>query len=92
VREQPTEAQLTGFDLLTRSGPDLSAEERGQVKLVARTLLEKVQEAVALQWRQKVQATAQVQLAIEDALDEGLPADHSGVHLPRHWPFTPRSE
>ncbi len=73
VREQLTEEELTVFDLLTRPGPDLSADERDEVKKVARHLLERVRAALVLNWRQKAQARAQVRLAIEDALDEGLP-------------------
>jgi len=73
VREQLTEEELTVFDPLTRPGPDLSREERDDVKKVARHLLERVRAALVLNWRQKAQARAQVRLAIEDALDEGLP-------------------
>jgi type I restriction enzyme R subunit len=73
VREQLTEEELTVFDLLTRPGPDLSTEERHEVKKVARRLLERVRAALVLNWRQKAQARAQVRLAIEDTLDEGLP-------------------
>jgi type I restriction enzyme R subunit len=73
VREQLTEEELTVFDLLTRPGPDLSPEERDEVKKVARHLLERVRAALVLNWRQKAQARAQVRLAIEDTLDEGLP-------------------
>ncbi len=42
MREQLTEEELTVFDLLTRPGPDLTSEERDEVKKVARQLLEKV--------------------------------------------------
>jgi type I restriction enzyme R subunit len=73
VREQLTEEELTVFDLLTRPGPDLSPEERDEVKKVARHLLERVRSALVLNWRQKAQARARVRLAIEDTLDEGLP-------------------
>lgn len=61
------------FDLLTRPGPDLTTEEREEVKKVARQLLEKVKAAVVLDWRKKAQARARVRLTIEDRLDEGLP-------------------
>ena len=61
------------FDLLTRPGPELTPEERDEVKKVARQLLERVRAALVLDWRQKSQARAQVRLAIEDTLDEGLP-------------------
>ena len=73
VREQLTEAELTVFDLLTRPGPDLSDEEREEVKKVARQLLQRLKEALVIDWRQKAQARAQVRLAIEDELDDGLP-------------------
>jgi type I restriction enzyme, R subunit len=44
------------------------------VKKVARHLLERVRDALVLDWRQKSEARAKVQMAIEDTLDEGLPA------------------
>ncbi len=77
VREQLSEAELTVFDLLTRPGPNLSDEEREEVKKVARLLLERVKQALVINWRQKAQARAQVRLAIEDELDEGLPRSYS---------------
>jgi type I restriction enzyme R subunit len=73
VREQLTEEELTVFDLLTRPGPDLAPAERDEVKKVARQLLQRVRRALVLNWRQKAQARAQVKMAIEDTLDEGLP-------------------
>jgi type I restriction enzyme R subunit len=77
VREQLTEAELTVFDLLTRPGPNLSDEEREEVKKVARLLLKRVKQALVIDWRQKAQARAQVRLAIEDELDDGLPRAYS---------------
>ena len=77
VREQLTEDELTVFDILTRPGPDLTAQEREEVKKVARQLLYRVKSALVLNWRQKAQARAQVRLAIEDVLDEGLPRSYS---------------
>jgi type I restriction enzyme R subunit len=73
VREQLSEEELTVFDLLTRPGPELTPEEREEVKKVARHILERVRQALVLNWRQKAQARARVKLVIEDALDEGLP-------------------
>jgi type I restriction enzyme R subunit len=73
VREQLSEEELTVFDLLTRPGPALSPEEREEVKKVARHLLERVRQALVLNWRQKAQARARVKVVIEDTLDEGLP-------------------
>ena len=43
------------------------------MKKVARYLLSRVRRALAVGWRQKAQARAEVRLAIEDVLDEGLP-------------------
>jgi type I restriction enzyme R subunit len=77
VREHLSEEELTVFDILTRPGPDLSPEEREQVKKVARILLNKVHSAITLDWRQRAQARAQVKIAIEDTLDEGLPQPYS---------------
>jgi type I restriction enzyme R subunit len=70
LREHLTENELTIFDILTRPGPKLSGEELGEVKKVAHHLLERVK---ALDWRKRASARAQVRMAIEDALDEGLP-------------------
>ncbi|HMJ65777.1 MAG TPA: hypothetical protein VK615_10530, partial [Candidatus Binatia bacterium] len=61
------------FDILTRPAPDLSGEERTEVKKVARDLLNRLKQLLVLNWRQKSGARAQVRLAIEDVLDGGLP-------------------
>jgi type I restriction enzyme R subunit len=47
------------------------------VKKVARQLLQSVKSALVLNWRLKAQARAQVRLAIEDVLDDGLPRAYS---------------
>lgn len=73
VRENLTDPELTVFDLLTRPGPDLSDEEREEVKKVARQLLLRMKQALGFNWRQTAQGRAQVRLAIEDELDDGLP-------------------
>jgi type I restriction enzyme, R subunit len=73
VRERLTEEQLTIFDVLTRPGPNLSTAERQEVKRVAQKLLERLNKLLVLGWRQKSQARARVQLAIEETLDSGLP-------------------
>jgi len=77
LREHPAEGELTTFDILTRPGPNLTTEERDQVKKVARQLLERLNALLVLGWRQKVQARTGVRLAIEDALDEGLPCTYT---------------
>ena len=77
VRERLSEAELTVFDILTRPGPDLSGDEREEVKKVARQLLERLTELLALDWRREIQARARIRLAIEDTLDSGLPRAYS---------------
>jgi type I restriction enzyme R subunit len=65
--------RVTVFDILTRPGPDLTAEEREEVKKVAGNLLKRLHELLVLDWRERAAARARVRLAIEDMLDEGLP-------------------
>ena len=60
VREHLSEEELTIFDILTRPGPELSTEERDEVKKVARHLLARLHELLVLGWRQKIQARAKV--------------------------------
>ncbi|MBS0167874.1 MAG: type I restriction endonuclease subunit R [Nitrospira sp.] len=73
VRERLTEEELVIFDILTRPAPALSAEERTELKKVAKDLLEKLKQLLVLNWRQTVSARSRVKLAIEDLLDQGLP-------------------
>ncbi|MEX2157138.1 MAG: type I restriction endonuclease subunit R [Gemmatimonadales bacterium] len=77
VRENMTEEELVIFDILTRPAPDLSAEERAELKKVARDLLERLKQLLVLNWRQKAAARSQLRLAIEDALDAGLPRPYT---------------
>ena len=77
VRERLSEEELVIFDILTRPAPELSLEERNEVKKVARELLEKLKQLLVLNWRQKAAARSQVKLAIEDVLDHGLPRVYS---------------
>ena len=73
VRENLSEEELTIFDILTRPAPELTTDERGEVKKVARDLLARLKELLVLNWRQKAAARSRLRLAIEDALDAGLP-------------------
>jgi type I restriction enzyme R subunit len=77
VRENLSEEELTVFDILTRPGPELSADEREEVKKVARQLLDRLHEVLVIGWRQKIQARAKVKIAIEEVLDDGLPRAYS---------------
>ncbi len=73
VRENVTEEELVIFDILTRPAPELTTEERAEVKKVARELLGRLKELLVLNWRQKAAARSKLRLAIEDTLDSGLP-------------------
>ena len=73
VRENMTEEELVIFDILTRPAPDLSTEERAEVKKAARELLAKLKALLVLNWRQKSTARSQLKLTIEDTLDTSLP-------------------
>lgn len=73
VREHMSEEELVIFDILTRPAPELSGEERAEVKKVARELLAKLKRLLVLNWRQKSMARSQLKLTIEDTLDSGLP-------------------
>lgn len=77
VHENMTEEELVIFDILTRPAPELSADERTEVKKVARALLNRLKQLLVLNWWQKSTARAQLRLAIEDTLDTGLPRAYS---------------
>jgi type I restriction enzyme R subunit len=73
VRENLTEEELTVFDILTRPAPEMTTEERDQVKRVAHLLLAKLKRLLTFNWRQTTQARARVRDTIEEVLDTGLP-------------------
>jgi type I restriction enzyme R subunit len=69
VRENLSEEELVIFDILTRPAPDLTADERSEVKKVAKNLLSRLNQLLVLNWRQKSAARSTLKLAIEDTLD-----------------------
>ena len=73
VRENMTEEELVILDILTCPAPELSADERAEVKKVARVLLERMKQLLVLDWRQRAASRSQLKLTIEDVLDTGLP-------------------
>jgi type I restriction enzyme R subunit len=77
VRENMTEEELVIFDILTRPAPELSADERGEVKKVAKLLLERIKALLVLDWRKRQSSRARVEDAIKDLLDTGLPRVYS---------------
>ncbi|WBT39959.1 type I restriction endonuclease subunit R [Hyphomicrobium sp. DMF-1] len=75
ARENLTEDELAIFDLLTRPEPKLTKAEEVAVKKVARDLLEKLQEQLAVfDWKARQQTRAAVETTIRFTLDE-LPQD-----------------
>jgi len=77
VRENMTEEELVIFDILTRPAPELSKDERAELKKVARDLLNRIKALLVLNWRQKSTSRSQLKLTIEDVLDTGLPRAYS---------------
>lgn len=77
IRERMSEEELVIFDILTRPAPELSTEERDEVKKVARSLLIKIKSLLVLNWRRKTSARSKMKTEIEDALDQGLPRAYS---------------
>jgi len=71
ISEGLSEEELAVFDLITKPEMKLTKKEKGQVKSIARELLETLKrEKLVLDWR-KTQATrAAVRVTVEDKLDE----------------------
>jgi len=71
AREGLTEDELAVFDLLTKPKPKLSKTQDAAVKKVARELLEKLQDQLAVaEWQTKQQTRAAVQSTIRFTLDQ----------------------
>lgn len=71
VREDMSEAELAIYDLLTRPEPKLTRAQQVQVKKVARELMAKLEDKIAVfQWRQRQQTRGEVRWTIEQALNE----------------------
>jgi len=71
IAEQLTEEELVIFDLLTKPEIALSEKEAGEVKKVARALLEKLKkEKLVLDWRKQQSSRAMVLVTIRDVLDQ----------------------
>ena len=73
VREHLSEEELVILDILTRPAPDLTPQERDEIKKVAKQLLLKLKGLLVLDWRKRQTAQAKVRDAIKDMLDAGLP-------------------
>lgn len=77
VRENMSEEELVIFDILARPAPQLSSQERAEVKKVASELLKKLKDLLVIDWRKKSNARSQLKLSIEDTLDTGLPGTYT---------------
>ncbi len=78
IAENLSEEELALFDLLTKPAVRLTKAEEREVKRVAQELLRTLKaERFVLDWRKQQQARAAVKLAIEDALDRGLPPTYT---------------
>ncbi len=70
VSEGLTEEQLAIFDLLMRPAPELSEDEKAQVKRVAEELLAILKRhKIVLDWRKEQSTRAAVRVAVEETLD-----------------------
>jgi type I restriction enzyme, R subunit len=77
LAEGLSDEQLAIFDLLTRPSPDLSDDERGQVKSVAEELLKTLlRDKIVLDWRKEQSTRAAVRVTVEEVLDQ-LPEKYS---------------
>jgi type I restriction enzyme R subunit len=71
ARENLCEDELAVFDLLTKPAPKLIKAQEVEAKKVARDLLEKLRDQLAItDWRAKQQTRAAVQSTIRFALDQ----------------------
>jgi type I restriction enzyme R subunit len=73
AREGLTEEELAIFDLLCKDVA-LTEKERAEVKKIAHELLEKLKEALVIDWKKKQRTKAKVESLIKDVLD-ALPED-----------------
>lgn len=70
LSEGLTEEQLAIFDLLMRPAPELSEDEKAQVKRVAEELLALLKrDKIVLDWRKEQSTRAAVRVAVEETLD-----------------------
>lgn len=70
LSEDLTEEQLAIFDLLMRPSPELSEDEKSQVKRVAEELLAVLKKGkLVLDWRKQQATPAPVRVAVEETLD-----------------------
>lgn len=70
LSEKLNEEQLAVFDLLMRPAPELTEDEKAQVKRVAEELLAVLKRGkIVLDWRKEQSTRAAVRVAVEETLD-----------------------
>ena len=92
AREGLSEGELAIYDLLTRPDPKLTKAQELQVKKIARELLAKLQDKLAVfQWRQRQQTRSAVRWTIERTLnelpEEPYPKDQWDLKVEETWQF-----
>ena len=65
-----SEPELAIFDLLTRPDPVLTAEQRDEVKRIARKLMAHIEDRLVLDWRKKAETREAARVLVKDVLDE----------------------
>lgn len=74
IRENLSQEELAIFDILTRPDMQLTVRETEEIKQVCRELLNTLKaDKLVLDWKKKQNTVADVTVAIEMALDSGLP-------------------
>jgi type I restriction enzyme R subunit len=70
AREGLSEPELAVFDLLTKPDPELTDEERAEVKQIARKLMAHITDRLVLDWRRKAETREAARVLVRDLLDE----------------------
>ena len=74
IRENLSQEELAIFDILTRPDMQLTVRETEEIKQVCRELLNTLKaDKLVLDWKKKQNTVADITVAIEMALDSGLP-------------------
>jgi type I restriction enzyme R subunit len=75
-----SEPELAVFDLLTKPDPELTDEQREEVKRIAHKLMEHITDRLVLDWRKKAETREAARVLVKDVLDE-LP----DAYDPKTW-------
>ncbi|UJA20476.1 HsdR family type I site-specific deoxyribonuclease [Thermoleophilia bacterium SCSIO 60948] len=70
VREGLSEPELAVFDLLTKPDPELTDDERSEVKRIARKLMGQIQDRLVLDWRKRAETRESARVLVKDVLED----------------------